>query len=107
MDAENQTPATEAATNEDATAAGAEPGKRQPCPCGSGKKLKNCCGDAEAAQAKAAANASKPELGAGGKPKPLPPGRPGGHSGKSHFPQHQQKNLPAGGKAKTSHTRKV
>lgn len=105
MDAENQTTAAEAATD-DATA-GSEPGKRQPCPCGSGKKLKNCCGDAETATAKAAAAEAKGDLLAGGKQKPLPPVKPGAPQGRNHFPAHQQKNLPTGGKSKSSHTRKV
>jgi hypothetical protein len=33
-------------TNEPVAAAGVKPGRNDPCPCGSGKKYKKCCGRA-------------------------------------------------------------
>jgi hypothetical protein len=89
-------PETELPTTDDAEATTPGGGRRQPCPCGSGKKLKNCCGDVATGLSRQAETSAAP--------KRAPAPRPGGAPSK-HFPLQQQKSIPT--QRKSSHTRRV
>lgn len=77
--------------------------RKQPCPCGSGKKFKNCCIDNPAYELINDAAVNTGALPA----HPVAAAAPKTVNSQKHFPPHQQKNLPSARQSNSTHSRRV